>query len=257
MKFSQIALQLYTLRDFLKTPADIAATLKKVRAIGYEAIQVSGMGPMPEADLAAICQGEGLTICGTHEPAATVLEHPAAVAERLHKLGCRLTAYPYPVGIDFANPEVVTKLIKDLDASGKVLHEAGCSLSYHNHAIEFLRVGGRTVLQQIYDESDPAHLQAELDTYWVQYGGGDSTAWVRQMAGRLPWLHCKDYAFTAENKPAFAEVGAGNLDWASILPAAEEAGCQWFIVEQDVCPGDPFVSVAQSLEFLKHNFVRS
>lgn len=256
MKFSQIALQLYTLRDYLKTPAEIAATLKKVRAIGYEAVQVSGMGPIPEADLVTILNGEGLAICGTHEPSATILENPAAVAERLHKLGCTLTAYPYPAGIDFADAAVVTKLIKDLDASGKVLREAGCSLSYHNHAIEFLRAGDRTVLQQIYDESDPKNLQAELDTYWIQYGGGDSTDWVRKMTGRLPWLHCKDYAFIAENKPAFAEVGSGNLNWSSILPAAEEAGCKWFIVEQDTCPGDPFVSVTKSLEYLKANFVK-
>lgn len=256
MKLSQVALQLYTLRDYTKTPADVAATLKKVRAIGYEAVQVSGMGPIPEAELVAICQGEGLAICGTHEPSATILENPAAVAERLHKLGCKLTAYPYPAGIDFADAACVAKLIKDLDASGQVLREAGCSLSYHNHANEFLRVGNRTVLQQIYDESDPANLQAELDTYWIQFGGGDSTAWVRRMAGRLPWLHCKDYAFTAENKPAFAEVGSGNLDWASILPAAEEVGCEWFIVEQDTCPGDPFDSVAQSFAYLKSNFVQ-
>ncbi|CAN5572309.1 sugar phosphate isomerase/epimerase [soil metagenome] len=257
MKLSQIALQLYTLRDYLKTPADVAATLKKVRSIGYETIQVSGMGPIPEADLMTICKGEGLKICGTHEPSAMVLENPAAIAERLHKLGCTLTAYPFPAGIDFADASCVAKLIKDLEASGKVLREAGCCLTYHNHANEFLRVGGRTVLEQIYAETSPENLQAELDTYWIQFGGGDSTAWVRKMAGRLPWLHLKDYAFTAENKPMFAEVGSGNLDWGSIIPAAEEAGCQWFIVEQDTCPGDPFDSVAQSLAYLKSNFLKA
>lgn len=256
MKFSQVALQLYTLRDFLKTPADVATTLQKVRAIGYEVIQVSGMGPIPEEELMAICRGEGLRICGTHEPGDKILNHPGAVAERLHKLETKLTAYPYPAGIDFANTEVVAKLIKDLDASGQILREAGCSLSYHNHAIEFIKVGSRTILDQIYEETNPANLQAELDTYWIQFGGCDPTAWVKKMAGRLPWLHCKDYAFTVGNTPTYAEVGSGNLDWASILPAAEAAGCEWFIVEQDVCPGDPFDSVTKSLEYLKANFIK-
>ena len=54
MKLSQVALQLYTLRDYTKTPADIRHTLKKVRAIGYEAVQASGMGPIDDAELVEI-----------------------------------------------------------------------------------------------------------------------------------------------------------------------------------------------------------
>lgn len=253
MKLSQVAVQLFTLREHLKTPADIAISLEKVRAIGYEAIQVSSMGPIPEDELVGICRNEGLTIIGTHEPGAKILSEPAAVAERLHKLGCNLTAYPYSPGLDFGNASAVAELIEKLGAAGEVLAQNGCSLSYHNHANEFLRAGSRTILEQIYEETDPRHLQAELDTYWIQYGGGDPVAWCRKMAGRLPWLHCKDYQFTAENKPAFGEIGSGNLDWPAILSAAEASGCQWFIVEQDICPGDPFESLRKSFDYMKEN----
>ena len=44
MKKSQIAAQLYTLREHLKTPADIAASLKKVKAIGFDAVQLAMRG---------------------------------------------------------------------------------------------------------------------------------------------------------------------------------------------------------------------
>lgn len=254
MKLSQIAIQLYTLRDHLKTPAEIAATLKKVRRIGYETVQISGMGPIPEADLMAICRGEGLSICGTHESGKDLFERPQAVADRLHQLDCRLTAYPYPSGVDFADAASVSALISNLDKAGEILRGAGCSLSYHNHAIEFLRSGNGTILEQIYAETNPDNLKAELDTYWIQYGGGDVVEWCRRLSGRLPWLHCKDYAFTAANTPAFAEVGSGNLDWPAILATAETGGCEWFIVEQDTCPGEPFVSIQKSFEYLKTNF---
>ena len=65
MKLSQVALQLYTLRDHLKTPADIRRTLKKVKAIGYPAVQASGLGPIPEAELVEILKAEGLVLCAT------------------------------------------------------------------------------------------------------------------------------------------------------------------------------------------------
>ena len=46
----QIAAQLYTVREFTKTEADIAETMKKVRQLGYEAVQCSALGPIePEA----------------------------------------------------------------------------------------------------------------------------------------------------------------------------------------------------------------
>ena len=37
MKIEQIAIQLYTLRDFSQTPADFAATMHRVREIGFHA----------------------------------------------------------------------------------------------------------------------------------------------------------------------------------------------------------------------------
>ena len=66
-------------------------------------------------------------------------------------------------------------------------------------------------------------------------------------------MHLKDYAFTTSDKPTFAEIGAGNLDWKRIIAAAEKSGCRWFIVEQDTCPGDPFDSVAQSYRYISEH----
>ena len=52
-----LAAQLYTVREFTKTPADIAATFKKVRAMGYRAVQCSGMGPIEPQELRKIADG--------------------------------------------------------------------------------------------------------------------------------------------------------------------------------------------------------
>jgi sugar phosphate isomerase/epimerase len=255
MKLSQVALQLYTLRDYCKTAADYAATLKKVKAIGYPAIQISGVGPMPEGELRSIAEGEGLVICATHESSNEIRNNPAKVIERLVKLGVTQTAYPYPSDVKFAEWASVKSLIDDLERAGAAFTAAGLTLSYHNHAIEFVKVEGKTILDHIYDETNPAHLQGELDTFWVHYGGGDVVEWCRRLKGRLPLIHLKDYQFTLENKHAFSEVGAGNLNFKKIVAAAEESGCQWFIVEQDSCPGDPFVSIQQSFDYIKAHLV--
>lgn len=251
MKINQVAAQLYTVRNYLKTPADIAASLKKVRAIGYEAVQVSGMGPMVEEELNQILEGEGLVCCATHEPGDVILKEPAQVVERLQKLRCKHTAYPYPSGVDFSSLASVRHLIAGLNAAGRVLNENGQVLAYHNHGHEFRRIKNKTILELIYKQTDPRYLQGEIDTYWVQYGGGDPVDWCRRLKNRLPLLHMKDFAIDAENKPVFAEIGRGNLCWKKIIAMAEKSGCEWFIVEQDTCAGDPFDSLRISFEYIK------
>jgi len=42
------------------------------------------------------------------------------------------------------------------------------------------------------------------------------------------------------------EVGEGNLHWPGIREACREANVEWYAVEQDICPGDPFESLAVS-----------
>jgi sugar phosphate isomerase/epimerase len=253
MKLNQVALQLYTLRDFLKTPADIAATLRRVRAIGYQAVQISGLGAIAEEELVKLLVGEGLVCCATHEPSDEILNSPARIVERLGKLGTKITAYPYPRGISFDTLAHVKDFCWRLNSAGQVLHEAGQVLCYHNHHIEFQRVDGRTVFEIIFAETDPRYLQGEPDTYWVQHGGGDPVEWCHRLKGRLPIIHLKDYTVLPDNKVTYSEIGNGNLNFPRIIAAAEAAGCQWYCVEQDTCPGDPFVSVKQSFEFIRDN----
>jgi sugar phosphate isomerase/epimerase len=255
MKIDQVAAQLYTCRELIKTPADIAATLRRVREIGYTAVQVSGMGPIPEEELNKILDGEGLVCCATHEPGPRILDETDKVIERLQKLRCRYTAYPYPSGIDFSNEAVVSELIAKLDVAGAKMAEAGLTLCYHNHHHEFRKLDGKIILERIYAQTNPKYVQGELDTFWVQYGGGNVVEWCEKLAGRLPLLHIKDYKITDENTHTFCEIGAGNLNFSSILPAAEKSGCEWFIVEQDVCPGDPVDSLRQSFEYIKTNLL--
>lgn len=255
MKLEQVAIQLYTLRDFCKTAEDFAATLKQVREIGYQAIQVSGVGPIPAAELRSIADGEGLTICATHEPGAMILGETEKVVERLSILGTKYTAYPFPAGVDLTNAESIGNMIARLDAAGAVLRKAGQVLTYHNHAQEFFHFEGKPILDAIYGRTNPENLQGEIDTYWVQVGGQNAADWCARLKNRLPLLHLKDYAVTQDAKPFYCEIGSGNLDFKKIVAAADASGCEWFIVEQDSCPGNPFESIKKSFDYIKANLL--
>ncbi|MFH1614204.1 MAG: sugar phosphate isomerase/epimerase [Planctomycetota bacterium] len=254
MKVEQIAAQLYTVRDYLKTVVDITTSLKKIRKIGYQAVQVSGVGKIDYAELAKILQDEGLYCCATHEDPQLLLQEPERIIERLQKLGCRMTACPSPGRRTLKTFEDVKDFASKLEQAGQMLTQAGITFCYHNHHIEFQQVDGKTILQMIYELTDHRYVKAEIDTYWVQYGGGDPASWCEKMRNRLPAIHLKDYIITPDLQPTHAEIGNGNLNWREIISAAVKSNCSWFIVEQDICPADPFDSLAKSFDYLAENF---
>ncbi len=250
MSGSCIAAQMYTLREFLKTPDDIAKTLAKVKAIGYEAVQISGFGPCDPAEIAKMLKGEGVACVSTHTSLERLVEELDGFIEEHRLWDCGHTAIA-SMPSEFHNPDGIPAFAAKADDLGAKLAEAGITLAYHNHNFEFAKTGGKTWLEIIYDNADPKNLQAELDTYWVQAGGGDPAEWIRKYTGRLSVLHIKDMIIADGNQQRFAEIGEGNLNWPAILAAANDAGVEWYCVEQDDCyDRDPFDSLKISLENL-------
>jgi len=250
MSDSVIAAQLYTLRDFLKTPAEIAASLKKVREIGYKAVQVSGMGPIDPKELRKITDSEGLTICATHMAFEKFRDETSAAIEEHQILGCKHPAVG-SMSLDYrGGAEGFLRFARDAEKVGQKLADAGMTFSYHNHNFEFERFDGRMGMEIIIENTSPENVKMELDTYWVQAGGCNPTAWIKRVAGRISLLHLKDMAMEGSTQ-VFAEIGRGNLDWPEILAVARAAEVEWYIVEQDKCQGDPFDSLKISLDNLK------
>jgi len=247
----QVGAQLYTVREFTKTVEGMRESLRKVAEIGYKAVQVSGFGPMDPKEVAAALQEYGLDCVSTHTNWDRFLTDLDAVIEE-HKLwGC---SHPAVGGLpkEYHNLEGLKRFADELPPIAERLAQEGMTFSYHNHNHELALYDGKTWLERLYDGIDARYLKAEIDTYWIQAGGGDPAAWVRRYAGRQPLLHLKDMAVTPEREQRFAEIGEGNLNWPAIMEAAKEAGVEWYLVEQDQCYGrDPFESLAISYRNLR------
>ena len=246
-----LAAQLYTVRDFTQTPSGLAAALRQIRAIGYSAVQISAIGPIPDQEVKLILEDAGLRVCITH--ARGVWPWQGADLEAIiaqHKLwDCPNVALGSMPDAYRSSEDGFHRFAAEANAVGELLHAAGLTFSYHNHSFEMVRFGQHTGLDILYAETDPRYLQAELDTYWIQHGGGDPAAWVRKLAGRMPVIHLKDMV-VLNGAPIMAEVGEGNLNWPAILLACRETGVAWCAVEQDVCQRDPFESLRISYDNL-------
>ena len=255
MTTSQIAAQMFTLREFTQTYDDFARSMAKVRAIGYEAAQISSIGDFPHAAVKRVADDNGLTICNTHVDYDALINDIDGVIEQHRVWDCQHVAVG-SMPLHYRDSEAgFLEFAEIANGIGEQLAAAGLSFSYHNHSFEFVRFGERTGLQLLFDETDPRYVQAELDTYWIQRGGGDSVAWIERLAGRQPVIHLKDMMMLPGDGPrpdqAMAEVGEGNMNFVGILEACKRAGVQWYAVEQDICQRDPFESLAISYRNLR------
>ena len=237
-------------------------TLRKVSAIGYNAVEISQIPMTPEniAELDRSRSELGMDIAALSvametpkgRPGDSLAEHfdkIVADAKRLDSSLLRIGMLPFPAMKSIA---AVVDFAKEANEYAERLQEQGLSLYYHNHHIEFAKFDGKFMLD-IIAENSPA-MGMEIDVHWVQRGGLDPVRTLEKYAGRTAMVHLKDYrigqlparafglletgdfkGFMAEFKDVvqFAEVGEGNLDFPAIIPAAQAAGARYLLVEQD------------------------
>ena len=244
-----IAAELYTLREHLRDADAIAAGLARVRDMGYEGVELAGLGPIESGRLGELLRETGMVACSAHVRWERLRDETDAVIEDCRMWGCAHVAVPV-MPQQYRSAEGYAQFAGAASAVAARLRQGGVRLSYHNHAYEMQRYGQQNGLEILYQASDPALLDGQIDTYWVQFGGGSPAAWIRRLRGRAPTVHVKDMD-VSEGQPVMAEVGEGNLDWTDVLAACRDAGVEWLIVEQDECRRNPFESLAISRRNLR------
>lgn len=268
MKKFPIALQVYSVREDLEK--DFYGTLKKVKELGYEGVEFAGLYGHTPAQIKAWCKELDLVALSAHVPFVDMMQNPDLLKDYA-EIGCRYVAIPYlteeyrPGAAKF---EEVIAGAKTLGSAAKAL---GMQLLYHNHDFEFVKVDGKYALDVLYGTVPAELLATELDTCWVNVGGEEPAAYVRKYSGRAPLVHLKDFVGSkAENMYAligidnggktadakafeFRPVGYGVQDFFSILNAAEDAGADWVVVEQDMpsMGRTPLECAALSINYVK------
>ena len=252
MTDSVLAAQLMTVREFTQTAAGMATTLGKLRAIGYQAVQIPapGDGEFPAVELQKMCEAAGITVCATHCDFVRLRDDMATVIEEHEIIGCANIAVSSMPDEYPRSAEGFLQFARDAGQVARKLTEAGYTFSYHNHSFEFERFDGRLGIEIIFDQTDRRHVLAEIDTYWVQHAGGDPVKWIERLSGRMLLMHLKDMSVRGQRQ-IFCEVGEGNLNWPDIVRAAQRSGVRWYIVEQDQCERDPFESLEISFRNLR------
>lgn len=242
----KIGLQLYTLREELEL--DFEGTLRKVAEQGYRGVEFYHFFGRSAAEVKQLLDETGLVALGAHRPYDVMLNDTAQEISYNLEIGNRNLIVPYLT----EEQRDWDRVAANLRIIGEKCSAEGAVLSYHNHDFEFTEhFGGRTAFDGIFEEVPAELLQVEMDTCWVHYGGYDPVAYIQKYAGRLPIIHLKDMKKREDGSAETVVLGEGEINLAAILEAANEAGTEWAVVEQDYCSRAALDSIADSMKWIK------
>ena len=265
------AIQLYSVRDRMEK--DPMGTIEQVALAGYHYIEVAnhntikdkGIGfGVPADKMKDMLDRLGVRVISAHlDP----FEDLDALGDYQHTIGNSNVVYSRDF---YHNRQEVLDRAYWLNKTGEECAKRGLTFFYHNHFHEFLSFDGEMIMDTLAENTDPALVNFELDTFWILRGGQDPAAMIKRYGKRVTLLHQKDFAagFEAdmdmtkkaacgqyidrsfydkyEIPESFVEIGTGIMDIQGIIDAGSYV--DYIILEQDHSRLDSLESVRVSRE---------
>jgi sugar phosphate isomerase/epimerase len=253
-KPAKISVQLYTVRN--EITKDIKGTLKRVKEIGFEAVETAFW---PEG-ITVQKAGEyikeaGLSISSAHIE-LPVGDKKQAMLDAAASFGCKkMIWHGWPEDKRYSTLEGTLELVSIYNEAGKFAKDHGLQFGLHNHWWEYRnKVGGRLVYEVLLDKLDK-DIFFEVDTYWVKVAGQDPAKIVGLLDARAPRLHIKDGparwndSLPQDNPDPMTAVGKGTQNFPAIVKAAN-GHTEWMVVEMDKTATDIFEALKESYDYV-------
>ena len=268
-----VMLQLYNVREELQK--DFDGTLGEVAKIGYKYVELALAQSYGKtaAQFKDSLNKAGLIAISAHVPYRDMIADPENVTQFHIDIGCKYIVVPYLLDEDRSTGPHYEEVKKGIARLGEIVKRKGATLLYHNHEFEFVDYKGKYALDDLFESIPENILQTEIDVCWVKVAGVDPAEYILKYTSRSPVIHLKDfdssdektvkaeYELIGEVKKAqavgpfpFRALGHGVLDIPGIIKAAEKAGAQWLVVEQDLpTPGKTSIDCArESFDYLSN-----
>lgn len=226
-----VGLQLYTLRDWMAV--SVPATLKMVASVGYKEMEFAGYYSLKPSEVRSILNGEGMTAPSAHIQLTDFAKGTNEILDAALEIGHQYLVVPFLTEEQRGTHiDTYKALAQKLNEIGEACQKAGIKLGYHNHDFEFETRQGQVPYDVLLGDTDPALVSMEMDLFWTIKAGRDPLAYFNSHPGRFKMWHVKDMDASGN----MCDVGAGQIDFASIFAAADKAGVEHYFVEHDMSP---------------------
>ncbi len=255
-----IGLQLYSMRDMINS-AGIQAVLEAVAKIGYKNLETAGYSDgkiygLAPSDFKKRVHDLGMKCTSAHLGQSWSKDKEAEIMgwwDRAIEAHQRVDALYM---VQASMPVNEKSKIEDLQTYcdyfsrvGEKTAAAGISFGYHNHTVEFKKIGDQVIYDYMLDHVNKKFMMFELDVYWCQEGGASPVEYLKKYPHQIRLTHIKDAK----------EIGAsGKMDFKPIFNEMKANKIKdWYVEIEQYTHNDPLESAQQSFDFLnKASYVR-
>ena len=268
-----VGVQLYSVRDNMKTPQDASDTLKKLSTAGYRYVEHANYNERKfygysAAEFKKILDDLNLKMRSGHTKLAA--EHWddskndftdawKNTVEDAATVGQKYVISPWLDEALRTDADQLKKFMDVFNKSGELCRKYNMKFGYHNHDFEVsTKVGNETLYDFIIKNTDPKLVAQQIDIGNMYGSGGRALDIIKKYPGRFELMHVKD-EIKAEKGEMAGEpyestvLGKGVLDVKAIVDYAKKSGGTTdFIIEQESYQGKaPIDCVKEDLDVMK------
>ena len=234
-----IGLEMYSVRkEFAAAPL---ATMRAVKAMGYEGVEFAGDPQHCPEFYAALLKETGLVCCGWHTGWHQVQPDTLATTIKLNQaVGNRYIIIP---GLSAEGHQGWLEKASQMNALADQLAAFGMRCGYHNHANDFKMIDGKTTWDTFIGNTY-RKVVMQLDIGNAMAGGADVMQVLNNNPGRCDTIHLKPYSLDPEKgyKPL---IGEDDAPWQEVYQFCQDKGnTDWAIVEYE-CPEIPALEAVE------------
>jgi sugar phosphate isomerase/epimerase len=248
--------QAYTFRkEFPKNGA--VSTLDIIQKMGITELEGGATKGTTNEEFKKLCSDRGISIPSTGSGFEDLEKNPQKIIKNAQELGSKFVMCAWiPHKGDNFTIEDAKKAVEVFNSAGKILKENGLTFCYHPHGYEFRPYENGTLLDYIFQNTNPEYVSFEMDVLWVLHGGGNPVQLLEKYGSRWKLMHVKDLkkgvvGDFSGHTPAENDVvlGTGQADWKNIFRVSKKIGIKHYFIEDE--SDHEVENVPLSVEYLK------
>jgi sugar phosphate isomerase/epimerase len=233
------------------------STLDVIQKMGIKEIEGGAAKGTTNEEFKKLCNDRGISIPSTGSSFEELEKEPQKIITNAKELGSKFVMCAWiPHKGDVFTLEDAKKAVEVFNKAGKILKENGLTFCYHPHGYEFRPYENGTLLDYLFQNTNPEYVSFEMDVLWVLHGGGNPVKLLEKYGNRWKLMHVKDLkkgvvGDFSGHTPAENDVvlGTGQADWKNIFRVAKKIGIKHYFVEDE--SEHELENVPLSIEYLK------
>ncbi len=242
-----VGLQTFTIRNIFQTEKDIEQTLKRLKAMGINYLELAYF-PFEKEKISILkkyLDQYQVEVISSQIKYKTIIKNFAEIMDIHQELNIRYIAISViPFRRLILGRYGLKKLARELNDLGERTEKHNVELLFHHHNYEFIKFHKTMAFDWLLQNIDPNKVKILSDTYWIRKGGFEVLAFLDKYKKHVKALHLRGYHNDSDSNFIDSEFSL-----AEVIKYGNSNGFYYAVIEQNT--ENELVEISKSVTYIK------